>query len=773
MANRRIAIHITVENRQAVQATQAQTAATNALSHATDKHTHLQNGLTNSFIKGNLAARAISVAYITLRDSLQFAVSEAIKFEHNMTKISAITETGDASLRSLEKTIRGLSQATNQSQNEIAKTALEMGKMGLTGPQVEEALGGVARLARALDEDMVRTGETVVAVLNAYGFATSEAGKVTDQLAFTVKASALSIETFGTAFSYVGGTAKAAGVDFTELQGSMDVLSNAGIKASTIGTQLRRVIADLSNPVSKASVAIGGQTIETLGLVGALQALREKNIDIAGLTQIFGRTASSVSSILIRYADVIGDLAKKTDEANVVTKSMSDQMNTTLLSNLQGVKISWAELGIEISKSTGFLKSFVQFAREGLDGLSAMAEQTRNVEAFRKADPKGANKAINDAGYMASLFHRTDNAIAESPQFAKWLAQESQREGDRKRKENISSELMATFDQSFKLPKNFNPSKQLDLIKVAPEQTYMYGYLEKMFGTDKEGFAAAVKKAKIQWALKAERVTGEEFNNSVLDKTGKNKAFKPNSASNFLLGITANAEPLSEGNEMWETEADNRRLARIEAYSKEYEARERFLEQLRKESREYPKLDDAMRRYTEGLTMDSIAVEHLDFAMQSLGGSTQVFGDLIVDSFLGHKDAFSDFQDAFGNMAKNFVSELIAMEIRILAFKAAMRIFGLFAGGGAGTLLEGGGAPAFLAPGTGLAASGMDQIVRSPTAFVAGEAGAERVTVTPRAKMGASSGEAVVFNISGDVYDYDRFARKVKEAQGANRGNYV
>ena len=84
-----IVIRITVDNRQAVNAIkeqreaqkllndqlkhnqqQAQSAAlANAkLAQAQQQASHVQQGLTNSFIKGNLAARAISASYLAIRD---------------------------------------------------------------------------------------------------------------------------------------------------------------------------------------------------------------------------------------------------------------------------------------------------------------------------------------------------------------------------------------------------------------------------------------------------------------------------------------------------------------------------------------------------------------------------------------------------------------------------------------------------------------------------------------------------------------------------------
>ncbi len=769
MAARAIAITITVNNQQAVAAVNATQGALAGLGNATDKHTHLQNGLTSSFIKGNLAARAISIAFLTMRDSLGFAIGEAVKFEHNMTKIAAITETGGASLRSLETTIRSLSLATNQNQNELAKAALEMGKMGLTGPQVEEALGGVARLARALDEDLVRTGETVVAVLNAYGFATSEAGRVTDQLAFTVKASALSIESFGVAFSYVGGTAKAAGVDFTELQGAMDVLSNAGIKASTIGTQLRRVIADLSDPASKAGRAIDGQTISSLGLVGALGALREKNIDIAGLTEIFGRTASSVASILTRYTGVIALMAKRTEEANGVTGEMSALMNTTLLSSVQGVKVAWADLGIEISKSAGFLKFFSDTAKAALTNTVEVMQLSNNLKKFEQSPGGKAVQAQRGKLNMTTMGGAPsfESMAVGSKEYTQFLASERQAEIDAKLKENITASLMATFDKNFKLPKNFDDSK-LDLIQ--PKDTAMYKRLEKLYGADKEGFAKAVTIAKGEFALKAELAGDAEFDMSSLDKKTAQKDspdFDPMDVFDRLQDMGSNGDTYQENFRA------NRRKKEDKADKKS--AKENDM------TKEIKSAWEASKDLTLSLTAANAQWQYMQVGIDGVNGSVGLFSHYLSEGILSDKqNPFEGITNAFGDFAKKMTADLISLTIRLLIFKTVLAAFGggFSLAGGFNFASQGGKGfqdLALSAFGGKLQknAAGTDEMVRGPKLFLAGEGGVpERVKISSGSRSNESSG-GQTFIIQGDVYDYDKFQRKVKQAQETNRKAFV
>ena len=147
----------------------------------------------------------------------------------------------------------------------------------------------------------------------------------------------------------------------------------------------------------------------------------------------------------------------------------------------------------------------------------------------------------------------------------------------------------------------------------------------------------------------------------------------------------------------------------------------------------------------------------------------------MVDSFLGHGDAFSDFQDAFGNLAKRFVADLIAMELRILAFKGALALFSFFTAGATSPALLPGAPDLLGVGGVTLAANGFDGVVNRPRLFLAGEGGEpERVKITPMSKMGAGeSGATYNITVQGDVFDSEKLVDKIALTNERTRTRYV
>ncbi|GAF76452.1 unnamed protein product, partial [marine sediment metagenome] len=249
MAQRKIAIVIKIEGSSkaerdfnkvaaAEKRTQQATKAANAEFRKQQKHlqqlaigsaklSHAQNGLTSSFIKGNLAARAISIAVRGLQQAMAFGVREAISFEFAVAKISAITGTVGPKLNSLEKKIRKLAAVSPKTSTEVASTALAMSKLGFSATDTQASLEGVISLSVALDESTEAVGETLLNVANVYDQAASEINSTSDKLFTGFSKSALNLEKFSTAFAFAGGTAKVAGVEFEQLVALMGGLSKA------------------------------------------------------------------------------------------------------------------------------------------------------------------------------------------------------------------------------------------------------------------------------------------------------------------------------------------------------------------------------------------------------------------------------------------------------------------------------------------------------------------------------------------------------------------
>lgn len=756
MADRRIAIKITVENTQAVQATQQQTKAVKDLNDVTDKHTHLQNGLTNSFIKGNLAARAISVAYISVRDAFQAGLKGAIDFEFTMAKIAAISGESKTAISALEKDVRSLALSSNKSAVELGKAALEMNKMGLSAPQVRMLIGNVNTLATALDEDLVTSAETVVQVLNAYGDSVLMGKTRTEQLATTVAISALDMDKFRTAFSYVGATAKMAGVTFEELTASMDMLSNAGIKSSTIGTQLRRIFIAISTEGSAASKAIGGTVGSLGGLIPAMEALHRvtpKGEAGAGFLEgLFGLQAASVASLMQANTEKLKEFKQQTLDSTDTLRGFNALMQETTTFKLGVLVNSWKDLGIEIwAVVDGPVKGFIDAMAEA-GKLLSNAVKTAGSGNFQVGYAGGvapagvgAPAALGLGDLLAMDQKALQEAVKESDKLLRKQAADTA-----ELKAEVTSALLESVKLDFEVYKTFGG--KFDFTGITKQLTDLANSLLKVGDAEQ-----AVKVMKELRAIQAQMKKDEKT------KPGETGFALPNKSLYSMTdrNIGNNVSQDSFGNKL----ASSPSMAYL--FSDDSSSQlSGFADKLIEISNAFEGLNSNVDTFGQKMA----AFVGAQAAIDGVNGSVGILSTYFVEGIFSSKeDPFKGISDAFGNFAKQMAADLTALIAKILIFKALLSVLPVV-GGAAGFVKGIAGA---VVPGFPFA-SGTDQIVRQPTAFIAGEAGAERVTVTPRAKMSAGGeGQTVVFNIQGDVYDYDRFARKVKEAQGSNRSNFV
>lgn len=779
-----IVIRIRVDNKEAINAVKVQReeqkklneqiAATgrearNAEAHAarmaktTQELSQVQQGLTNSFIKGNLAARAISVAFISIRDSVRFAIGESAKYELTMARVAAVTGSSKAQTLALSDTVFQLSRNVAASTNEIAGTALELAKLGFSGETLKNVLGGVAQLSSTLGDSLEATGQLVGGVVNAFNLSADEAVKVSDKLFVATGRSATNIEGFKVAFSLASAVAEDAGIKFEEFSAAVAALSNQGIRASTVGTGLRNFIAELSKEGSKAQKALGG-SIEELGLLGAIEKLQALKLSPGSLIEIFGKPGSPVASGLTNAKTSYLEFLDAIENSEGALKKGGSLINDTLTSRFQLFKNAVLEASFALTSN--FSDAAESSLKGSAENLNAFSDRTKLIKEYTDFVVKSGSQI------------KAAKALGVSPDLN-------------------DSELFKAFKDSKRIEKELK-DRQSNIDKVFREVDNLPERgVDEVSGSKQKGVKAHSAKdmldefERLKTNFEVFQTFGGEFDfsktvsemenlaNALLKVGERQDAVKIMREIQDIRKQSDKTEKATLGIPQ-EFEEDKPRI--IEDDPKKFErflkGKERFESNQAKEKKkllEADKFKTFVKGIEESVEPVQILIDNLTLSMNALGDSTQLFGEYVVDSFLGHADAFSDFQDAFGNLAKRFVSDLIAMEVRILAFKAALKLFSWFSGlGGAGsTLLPG--APDLLGAGVTLAANGFDGVVNSPRMFLAGEGGEpERVKITPLSKMGRDGdGGGMTIIVQGDVFNSEKLVDKIALTNERSRTRYV
>ena len=729
--------------------------------------THLQGGLTKSFIKGNLASRAITLGINSMIRAVRAAAVAVKEFEFNVAKTAAVTGLSSDKINELSRNLRDIAVNTIKTASEVSNAAFEMSKLGLSADEVSDSVKSVIDLSTVLGEDITDTGQTVVQVLNAYSLSADNATKVTDLLAGSFSKSALDLNAFRTAFSHVGGVAKTTGVSLNELGAAMGVLRNAGIRASTVGTQLRQILVRLSNANSKAGQIIGHTSVEAIGLTEALRRLSKQSLSTQEVKEAFGIRALPLIRVLQNSTHEFENLSESLKNSEGSLDEMSEKIEGTYTVEVGKLASAWEEFGLslndvvgeEVKKTIRFLTTLTKVVSFLLKQLDKFQEANKEEERQRGGKEIGFS---NTAIPLATRNSGRSSAVAED-EAVKQTRDVTQYIND------LANATTESIEESY-------AKAQSEVAAFNAENDRLISRLEKIkenyqvsqvFGTPEEYSAIAEEAAKI----------GE----NLLNRGETDAAIEAKTFSNQLVEQQLDMEEEVLENEFKILELEVRRTEELKKQNEEYyELLDSLLESI---DRSEKIADNIFKNFEVNKITDEM--RSIGFVLQNVAHAANLAADAIafnlVEAFSTGKKEFVSFKDVFAQIIQKLISDVISFLIRLVILKGILAAFGPTGGPGAFAVAGGatsglnGFAKLFVQQGLNFQASGTDQVVRKPTLFVAGESGAERVKVTPRSKMNqeGESGSGLVININGDIYGEERFMRAVKIAEQRIGQRYV
>ena len=231
----------------------------------------------------------------------------AADFEQSMAKVKAVSGATGDEFKSLQDNAKELGRSTRFTASEVSALQLEYAKLGFSANEITEVTEATLNLAQATGSDLAQSAEVAGATLRAFGLDASETGRVTDVMAASFSTSALDLDSFQDSMKFVAPVAKAAGVSLEEATAMLGQLANNGIKGSTAGTSLRRILQEIAGT---------GQPFAE-----AMKKSADEVINLADAKDEVGRTASSAFLVL---KEGMGDVAGLTTELQGATGAASE-----------------------------------------------------------------------------------------------------------------------------------------------------------------------------------------------------------------------------------------------------------------------------------------------------------------------------------------------------------------------------------------------------------------------------------------------------------------
>ena len=304
--------------------------------------------LVNPIFQAIAAISALTISIFNLvKGSMEFALE--------MSTVKAITNSTNEEFVSLKENAKELGATTLKTAVEVAKLQVALGRLGFTVKEIIDMTPAVINISIATRESLEQTAEVIGGVLRAYNLTSEETTRVADVMAKSFMTSALTLDRFRLAMTYIGPIARQTGVSIEETTAMLSVLSNNAVLASKSGTAVRRIMTELS--------LVSGTLTEKI------RKLADAGITVADASDEVGKHA--MTALLALAANV--DQLDSYRESFLSAAGASEEMARIIADNLTGdvtlFKSVWKGLLLSIEDGDGLFTKFARWIVSEFTGI--------------------------------------------------------------------------------------------------------------------------------------------------------------------------------------------------------------------------------------------------------------------------------------------------------------------------------------------------------------------------------------------------------------------
>lgn len=205
------------------------------------------------------------------------------------------------------------------------------------GTSLTGAFRAAVDLAAASDLDLAASSELVAVSMGQYNLSAEDSIRITDIFVKVADASQAEVSDLAVAMSYVGPTAHAMRIPIEDTAVALGLLSEGGIKGSSAGTTLNRVLSDLNKTTPKSQKAMATLGIEVYDVHGKMKPLpelmahlNEKLGENATITQVVGGVTEELTKAYEKANAKAGPLATKISEQEQQLVILNRELDATV-----------------------------------------------------------------------------------------------------------------------------------------------------------------------------------------------------------------------------------------------------------------------------------------------------------------------------------------------------------------------------------------------------------------------------------------------------------
>lgn len=305
-------------------------------------------------------------------------------FEDGMARVQAVTNATQAEFQMMEQEALKWGSTTRYTATEAANSLENLTRNGLSATQATAALGPTLQLAQANTIGLAEAADITTNVMNGFGLAVKDMGRVNDVLSSTASHSATNISLLAEAEKNAAPFGHSLGQSIEEVNAALGVLADVGIKGSDAGTAIRMVLMGLASPTAKQQKAfkqlgvdISESSLRSEGLTKTLEKLRDSGVMKAAnsaelLGNIFGRRVAPQAMALLNNIDGLKTKLDILNNSQGTAARMFEQSYSNMSNSIYGIQSAWEHLLISIGQaSDNPLVAVTEAIRKGVLWISS------------------------------------------------------------------------------------------------------------------------------------------------------------------------------------------------------------------------------------------------------------------------------------------------------------------------------------------------------------------------------------------------------------------
>ena len=389
---------------------------TSGISAVTTGVAQMTRAVTSSFagVAGNI--RQISTDFSQLGFiaggagiAIGFGLKDAIKgyadLDTSIRAAVAISRGGADAFDLLKTKARQLGATTTFTSNEVAEAMVTLARAGQTAEEQLDTISVVLDTARGTMTSMADSAMILVNTMRQFGLATDQARRVADTLVTAANSSTQTLLDLGDSMKFLGPVAAGLGVSLEETATALALIANAGIRGTLAGTQMGRVLKELSKSAKQLKLKEAldldirdGQT-NALSLKKLFTQLEERtkglsNLDKLGIfEEVFGR-GNVVAQVLSKSVGSFEELYQKILKSRLESSKLRKAMEAGVGGAILLATSAATELKNEIAEA--ILPAVTSV-------LHVVTDLTRSTIDWVKANGKLVNQFVKIAAAMSVL----------------------------------------------------------------------------------------------------------------------------------------------------------------------------------------------------------------------------------------------------------------------------------------------------------------------------------------------------------------------------------